>query len=110
MIALPAWLVTNAILVAGLYPVAWLLSRLCRARPAVAHFVWLVLMAKLIVPPLVYWPWLLPQLAGALTADKTNSSPPPLNESLSDSAEIAPKIIAIQTRGPEISNEQSPYA
>src|SRR5262245_62961071 len=80
MIALPTWLVTNALVVAGLYPLAWLLCRLCRSRPAVAHLVWLVLMVKLVAPPLLYWPWSLRQLADLVTPQKTISPTTGVNE------------------------------
>ena len=107
MIALPAWLVTNAIVVAGLYPIAWLLSRLCRTRPAAAHLVWLVLMAKLVAPPLVYWPWSLRQLADALTPAKPISQPVTINDTLAPSAENQRTPVDLQVRDPQISIEQS---
>src|SRR5262245_16885090 len=107
MIALPAWLMTNAIVVAGLYPVAWLLCRLCRTRPAAAHLVWLVLLAKLVAPPLVYWPWSLRQLADALTPVKTISQPVMVNDTLAAPAEIEPLKVDTQARDPQIPIEQS---
>jgi len=109
MIALPGWLLTSAMTVAGLYPLARLLCRLCRTRPAVAHLIWLVLMAKLVVPPLIYWQWSLPQLSGVFSAPRTNSRPVALTEALATSAEIEPAEISTRARDPQVPIERSAY-
>jgi beta-lactamase regulating signal transducer with metallopeptidase domain len=64
----------NAVLVALAAPLAWAVSRLAR-RPALTHAVWLVLLIKLITPPL-YRPALpLPQPAGHANVIETAPLP-----------------------------------
>jgi beta-lactamase regulating signal transducer with metallopeptidase domain len=109
MIALPAWLITNAIVVAGLYPVAWLFCRLCRARPAAAHLVWLVLMAKLVTPPLLYWPWSLSQLADRFTPAKAMDQPRQVSQIVIAPIEISPDLMAVQIREPQFPDEQTVF-
>jgi beta-lactamase regulating signal transducer with metallopeptidase domain len=40
--------------------------RIGRLRPAVAHLLWLVVLVRLVVPPVVTWPWSPPDLADAI--------------------------------------------
>jgi beta-lactamase regulating signal transducer with metallopeptidase domain len=47
----------NALVVAAMFPVVWLAARGLRKRPAAAHLLWLVLLVKLVMPPVVDWPW-----------------------------------------------------
>ena len=47
------WLIQNAVTVAALLPVVWALSYLLRWRPAIEHWLWLLLLIKLVLPPLV---------------------------------------------------------
>lgn len=113
MIALPAWLITNSLAVAGLYPIAWLLSRLCRTRPAVAHLVWLLLIVKLIAPPLVYWPWSLDRLAVVFAPAKTVSQPVAANETVAASADMEsmqPRLLGEPKILIEQSSSSSPLA
>jgi len=62
------WLVQNTLVVALLVPVVLLLGRLWRFRPANQHLLWLLLLIKLLTPPLVNWPlpggWLRSDEAG----------------------------------------------
>jgi beta-lactamase regulating signal transducer with metallopeptidase domain len=52
------WLGQNTIVVALMVPAVLLLCRLFRARPAVQHMLWLVLLVKLVMPPFVESSWL----------------------------------------------------
>jgi beta-lactamase regulating signal transducer with metallopeptidase domain len=57
MVTLLVWLGANAVVVAALTPVVWLLCRMLRSRPAVGHLLWFLLLLKLVAPPVVDWPW-----------------------------------------------------
>jgi beta-lactamase regulating signal transducer with metallopeptidase domain len=51
------WLAENSVLAAALAGIVGLLCRLGRLRPAVRHALWLVVLIKLVTPPVVQWPW-----------------------------------------------------
>jgi beta-lactamase regulating signal transducer with metallopeptidase domain len=57
MVTLLVWLGANAVVVAALTPVVWLLCRMLCSRPAVGHLLWFLLLLKLVAPPVVDWPW-----------------------------------------------------
>ena len=44
-------------------------------RPALRHLLWLVVLVKLLTPPIVYWPWTLP-MHGPAAASPAAGSPP----------------------------------
>ncbi|MEX2119367.1 MAG: M56 family metallopeptidase [Pirellulales bacterium] len=52
-----AWLIDKTVVVALLALLITLACRLGRFRPAVEHALWLILLLKLLCPPLVWWPW-----------------------------------------------------
>src|SRR5262249_42867412 len=58
--AMLEWLVLNTLTAAGLALLVLALSRVARLGPALRHALWLVVLAKLLTPPLVRWPWSLP--------------------------------------------------
>ncbi len=51
------WLAQNTVSVALLTPFVWAACWLFRSRPAVQHLLWMLLLLKLVAPPLVRWPW-----------------------------------------------------
>src|SRR5713226_8095836 len=54
------WLAENSVMAGALAAIVATLSYSCRLRPAVRYALWLVVLAKLIVPPILQWPWALP--------------------------------------------------
>ena len=50
------WLLQNTVTAALLAGVVCALCRLGRFRPAVRHALWLVVLLKLLTPPVVVWP------------------------------------------------------
>src|SRR5438552_9836322 len=56
------WLGQNLVIAAVLTCVVAALGRLGRFRPAVSHALWLVVLLKLPMPPVITWPWALPEL------------------------------------------------
>jgi beta-lactamase regulating signal transducer with metallopeptidase domain len=64
------WAVQNAVVTLVLAIVVALLCHAARLGPASRHALWLVVLIKLMTPPMVVWPWALPILshAGQTTA------------------------------------------
>ena len=56
------WFAQNALIAAVLAAIVWPLCRIRRLGPAVRHALWLVVLLKLVTPPLVMWPWSAPNL------------------------------------------------
>jgi beta-lactamase regulating signal transducer with metallopeptidase domain len=54
------WLLENALVAAVLAGGLGLLQWRARLRPALAHALWLVVLARLVLPPVLHWPWSLP--------------------------------------------------
>jgi beta-lactamase regulating signal transducer with metallopeptidase domain len=63
------WLLLHTAVTALLAVVVCVLIRLFRPGPAASHALWLVVLLKLLTPPLVVWPWSLPSW--------TEAPPPP---------------------------------
>jgi beta-lactamase regulating signal transducer with metallopeptidase domain len=51
------WLAQNTVMAGVLAGLVVLACRVCRFRPAVRHALWLLVLLKLIAPPLLPWPW-----------------------------------------------------
>jgi beta-lactamase regulating signal transducer with metallopeptidase domain len=54
------WIVLNTVTATALAALVLVLGRCTRLRPATRHALWLVVLLKLVTPPVVYWPWPLP--------------------------------------------------
>ena len=78
MNALLWWLCQNTIAVALMVPFVLLLCRAFRARPAVQHALWLVLLVKFLLPPIVDSPWSAETLIGLWQPAPVDSDMPPL--------------------------------
>ena len=51
------WFVETTLVASGLAVVAALASRLRSIGPTARHLLWLVVLVRLVTPPLVCWPW-----------------------------------------------------
>src|SRR3954471_13103532 len=51
------WTAQNLVVAALLAGGVWLVCRTVRVGPVVRHALWLLVLAKLLTPPLVAWPW-----------------------------------------------------
>ena len=75
------WLLLHTAESTALAVVVWLVCRRLPSRPAVRHALWLVVLAKLLTPPLVHWPWSLPAFRtpapAEVAAQTTPTVPPP---------------------------------
>ncbi len=69
------WLAQNTLIAAALAGSLAVVCHLGRFRPALRHALWLVVLIKLLTPPLVEWPWALPELVSA-----SRSEPAPAAE------------------------------
>jgi beta-lactamase regulating signal transducer with metallopeptidase domain len=57
------WLLENSLIVAAALPIVWLVGRCRSTRPAELHLLWLVLLVKLVTPPVAQWPLALDDIA-----------------------------------------------
>jgi beta-lactamase regulating signal transducer with metallopeptidase domain len=83
------WLLENSLVAGVLAVVVALLCRVGRFRPAVRHALWLLVLAKLITPPLVEWPWQLPSMTWLAQAEPGSSAEARADSDPALSAEIA---------------------
>src|ERR1700730_10310003 len=51
------WLAQNVVIGAILAVLVAVACRVCRFRPAVRHALWLIVLVKLVAPPLLPWSW-----------------------------------------------------
>src|SRR5436305_1419237 len=51
------WTVQNLVVTAILTGLVWVVCRLLGIGPAARHALWLVVLLKMLTPPLVAWPW-----------------------------------------------------
>jgi beta-lactamase regulating signal transducer with metallopeptidase domain len=51
------WTVQNVVVTAVLAGVVWAVCRVGRVGPVVRHALWVVVLVKMVTPPLVAWPW-----------------------------------------------------
>src|SRR5260370_41859596 len=78
------WLIQNSLVAGVMAGVVAAVCRFARPSPAVRHALWLVVLIKLIAPPLVYWPWSARELWQPIsqffvTGRSDNSGPLPHN-------------------------------
>jgi beta-lactamase regulating signal transducer with metallopeptidase domain len=98
MVTLIGWLVGNALVVAALVPVVWLLSGYLRRRPAVQHLLWFLLLVKLVAPPMVDWPWSIERLM------KTFDKPPQILTEVDLDTPHPPVDLAATSDSPELTS------
>lgn len=89
---IPNWLLENSVIVAVAAPIVWLVGRCRSTRPAELHLLWLVLLVKLVTPPLAQWPVALADVGAVLqpvdsTPSGVSSDPTLLEEELALTAE-----------------------
>lgn len=58
-------LIQHVLVVAVLVAIVMIVCRLARLRGATQHVLWLIVLIKLMTPPLVTWPWAMAEVAGA---------------------------------------------
>jgi beta-lactamase regulating signal transducer with metallopeptidase domain len=68
------WIVLNTVAATALAALVLVLARWRRLRPATRHALWLVVLLKLVTPPVIYWPWPLP---GVKVVESASPDEPP---------------------------------
>ena len=63
------WLFQNLVITAVLTAVVVLICRVARLGPVARHALWLVVLVKFMTPPLIMWPWAVPDPFGVATVD-----------------------------------------
>ena len=63
------WLFQNLVITAALAAIVAGICRATRIGPVARHSLWLIVLVKLITPPLVAWPWPVPDPFGLATVD-----------------------------------------
>jgi beta-lactamase regulating signal transducer with metallopeptidase domain/uncharacterized membrane protein len=99
--------VSNAVIVALLAPIVLAADRLAR-RPALAHRLWLILLIKLVTPPLILFP--APWPAGHSTAPAMSSPPNPAGPSENGSGKKTVELAARETGDPSLFDLESASA
>jgi beta-lactamase regulating signal transducer with metallopeptidase domain len=74
------WLAQNAITVALLLPVVWLICYWLRLEPATQHWLWLALLVKLLLPPVIAWPVTLHEARAWLPKHSVEEPPAPFDQ------------------------------
>ncbi|MFA6244656.1 MAG: hypothetical protein WC655_27175, partial [Candidatus Hydrogenedentales bacterium] len=55
------WLIQHLVIVTLLATLVLVAGRVFRLSPAVRHALWVVVLIKLMMPPVIVWPWAMPQ-------------------------------------------------
>jgi bla regulator protein BlaR1 len=112
MVRLVEWAIANSIVVAILAPLFYCISRVCR-RPAIRHGLWVLLLVKLVTPPL--WSVTLPefartelsatiQFASPPTPPRIDPAQPPVKSWTSIVPSAAPASVPVELVTPAVSN------
>jgi beta-lactamase regulating signal transducer with metallopeptidase domain len=72
-----SWLLLHSVSALALAAVVLVLGRGLRLGPAARHALWLVVLLKLLAPPVLHWPWALPSLDALREADRAAPAPGP---------------------------------
>jgi beta-lactamase regulating signal transducer with metallopeptidase domain len=67
------WFAETALVTTLLAGFVSLACRLGRFRPAVRHALWLIVLIRLVTPPLLQWPWALPSFAETLPSGQVQA-------------------------------------
>src|SRR5687767_2299457 len=94
------WTIQNLAVAAVLAGAAWALCRSGRIGPVGRHALWLVVLIKLVTPPLVSWPWAVggPRWQESLTlTDAPDATParaanPVVNPTTANGVELEPPV------------------
>ena len=97
------WTAQNVLVTAMLCGIVWAASRLLRIGPVGRHALWLIVLIKLLTPPLVVWPWAIPGRIGnsePLSISESQVSLAPSSTVAPDDNWIAPPQTATESFGP----------
>lgn len=63
------WLFQNLVVTAGLAVLVTVICRTLRPGPVVRHAMWVLVLLKFVMPPIVAWPWAVPDPFGVATVN-----------------------------------------
>lgn len=63
------WLFQNVIITSALVATVAMLSRVWRIGPVARHALWVLVLLKFVTPPVIEWPWAVPDPLGIATTD-----------------------------------------
>jgi beta-lactamase regulating signal transducer with metallopeptidase domain len=92
-----SWFAETTLVASALAVVAMLLGRVRRIGPAVRHVLWLVVLVKLVTPPLVHWPWSRPWSLDPQQTVRRVTPPAPAPTQPSHPASISPAFMKMIT-------------
>lgn len=104
------WLLAqHLIITTGLAGVVWLICRSMRPSPAASHLLWLIVLCRLVIPPVATWPWTIPltpvpQSSSDVSATVTEDEP----VSLVDVVPVPSAEFRTATERPIAANHQRP--
>lgn len=58
------WIVQNVVITTGLIALVWLIGRVGHVGPVARHALWVVVLLKFLTPPVLEWPWAVPDPLG----------------------------------------------
>jgi beta-lactamase regulating signal transducer with metallopeptidase domain len=102
------WLAQNAVTGAVLAMLVLTAIRAFRPSPAVRHALWLVVLAKLVAPTVVSWPWHLPALARAPEVAQPQTDFPEQISAENDSGTTARFYVFLETELQNPTPEETP--
>jgi beta-lactamase regulating signal transducer with metallopeptidase domain len=112
-----AWLILHSVIVLALALLVGLVGRWFRLGPAGRHALWLVVLVKFLMPPVVSWPWALPALWPS-SAECTREQVPVTREEEPDASSDPgplllppePLVWAIEESPSPVAGDESPSA
>jgi beta-lactamase regulating signal transducer with metallopeptidase domain len=66
------WALQDLVITALMAAVLWAVCRLGRVGPVARHAMWVVILVKMLTPPLVTWPWSVPEISYASASSSTD--------------------------------------
>ena len=97
------WLGQNTIIAALLAGVIALVCHVARPSPALRHALWLLVLIKMLTPPVIHWPWQIPGWGRWLPVSANQESPAAgviEGPSAGDGTASLEAVFAIQDAGP----------
>ena len=105
------WLIVHSVVAAMLAVVVAAANRCFRLAPAARHLLWLIVLIKLLTPPVLYWPWPLPGFGTAPAAPVlplAEASSPPVPSPVGNAGTVVIDLPPQIDGGPAIDGSAPP--
>ena len=102
------WLLQNAVVASLLAGIVAIVCRLLRPRPAVCHVLWLLVLVKLLMPPVPLWnvSWLQVRAAPHVVASVQGRLPAVEKNPAADTDADAPMVAKVVRRATRLSSNK----